>query len=132
MLDEWFEQEVKPRLRGQASLIRYADDFVIGFEHREDAERVMTVLGKRLERFHLSLQPDKTRLVDFRRPPRSKQVGKGRGPSTFWDLRCTGAGIRGGGWHLSWKTRKARLRRAIQTPTIGVAAIDTDRYPSNT
>lgn len=114
VLDKWFEQEVKPRLRGQATLIRYADDFVICFEHREDAERVMAVLGKRFGRYKLSLQPDKTRLVDFRQPPRSQTRGKG--PGTFDFLGFTVYWRRnngGGGWHVSWKTRQARLRRAI-------------------
>jgi len=114
VLDKWFEQEVKPRLQGQATLIRYADDFVICFEHREDAKRVMAVLGKRLGRFNLSLQPDKTRLVDFRRPPWSQTRGKG--PGTFDFLGFTVYWRRnqsGRGWHISWKTRKARLRRAI-------------------
>jgi len=114
VLDKWFEQEVKPRLQGKATLIRYADDFVICFEHREDAERVMAVLGKRFGRFNLRLQPDKTRLVDFRQPPRSQTRGKG--PGTFDFLGFTvywRRNHRGGGWHLSWKTRKARLRRAI-------------------
>ncbi|NIN63663.1 MAG: group II intron reverse transcriptase/maturase, partial [Anaerolineae bacterium] len=72
VLDRWFELEVKPRLKGKATLIRFADDFVICFEHRQDAERVKTVLGKRLGRYRLSLQPDKTRLVEFRRPPWSQ------------------------------------------------------------
>ena len=49
-LDEWFEREVRPRLRGRATLIRYADDFIIGFEYREDADRVWEVLPKRMQR----------------------------------------------------------------------------------
>jgi retron-type reverse transcriptase len=57
VLDLWFETEVKPRLRGRATLIRYADDFVIGFEHEDDARRVMAVRGKRLGRFGLTLHP---------------------------------------------------------------------------
>lgn len=66
VLDLWFEQEVKPRLRGRATLIRYADDFIIGFEQEDDARRVMEVLGRRLGRFGLALHPDKTRLLPFR------------------------------------------------------------------
>ena len=50
-LDVWFDQVVRPRLRGRATLVRYADDFVIGFERRDDAERVMDVLPKRLGRY---------------------------------------------------------------------------------
>ncbi|MFH1843200.1 MAG: reverse transcriptase/maturase family protein [bacterium] len=59
-LDLWFEELVKPRLRRKAALIHYADDFLIGFEHPDDARRLLTVLGKRLGRFNLKLHPDKT------------------------------------------------------------------------
>lgn len=66
VLDEWFAQQVQPRLRGPSTLVRYCDDFVMLFAHRVDADRVQAVLGKRLARFGLQLHPDKTRLVDFR------------------------------------------------------------------
>lgn len=69
VLDIWFEQEVQPRMKGRAFLVRYADDFVIGFEHEEDARRVMAVLPKRFERFGLQLHPEKTRLVEFKAQP---------------------------------------------------------------
>ena len=69
VLDEWFEKEVKPRLRGQAFLIRYADDFVMGFTQEEDAKRVQAVLPQRLGKYGLAIHPEKTRLVPFRRPP---------------------------------------------------------------
>src|SRR5262249_8382755 len=63
VLDLWFERDVLPRLRGKAHLIRYCDDFVIGFEREDDAKRVMGVLGQRFGRFGLTLHPDKTRLL---------------------------------------------------------------------
>ena len=66
VLDEWFAAEVQPRLRGPSTLVRYCDDFVLLFAHREDAERVLALLGKRLGRFGLQLHPDKTRMVDMR------------------------------------------------------------------
>ena len=66
VLDQWFEDEVKPRLQGKACLVRYADDFVMTFESCRDAERVLEVLGKRLGRYGLTLHPDKTRSIDFR------------------------------------------------------------------
>jgi len=66
VLDEWFETEVKPRLHGGSLLVRYADDAIMAFDNIVDAQRVLAVLGKRLERFGLTLHPDKTRLVDFR------------------------------------------------------------------
>ena len=113
-LDKWFEAEVKPRLKGKATLIRYADDVLATFELREDAQRVMTVLGKRLGRFKLSLHPDKTRLIDFRRPPWSQTGGKGPGSFDFLGFTVYWCRNRQGrGWHVSWRTRKARLRRAI-------------------
>lgn len=117
VLDVWFEREVKPRLRGAATLIRYADDFVIGFERRDDAERVLAVLGKRMERQGLALHPDKTRLIAFERPRASQRGGKG--PATFDFLGFTfyWARTRGGYWMMACKTRHARLRRTIQSLT---------------
>ena len=114
VLDVWFERDIKPRLRGQAALMRYCDDFVIGFERMDDAQRVMEVLGKRLGRYKLQLQPDKTRLVDFHRP--LKQQNSGKGPGSFDFLGFTlywKRNRRGPQWHVSWKTRTARLRRAV-------------------
>jgi len=61
VLDLWFVRVVKPRLRGGATLIRYCDDFVIAFERRDDARRVMAVLSKRLGRFGLPLNPEHRR-----------------------------------------------------------------------
>jgi RNA-directed DNA polymerase len=66
VLDVWFEDEVRSRLEGEATLVRFADDFVMTFETHRDAQRVLEVLGKRLGRFGLTLHPDKTRFIDFR------------------------------------------------------------------
>ena len=66
VLDEWFENEVKPRLKGRSTLVRFADDAVMAFEDFLDTTRVLGVLGKRLGRYGLTLHPDKTRFVDFR------------------------------------------------------------------
>ena len=68
VLDRWWKEAVQPRLRGRSFLFRYADDFVMVFEHGEDARRVMKVLAQRFARFHLTIHPEKTRLIDFRRP----------------------------------------------------------------
>jgi len=113
VLDLWFERDVLPRLRGKAHLIRYCDDFVIGFEREDDAKRVMGVLRLRLGRFGLTLHPDKTRLLPFLRPKLGAKDG--RGPATFDFLGFTihWRMNRRGGWVLGFKTRKARLRRAI-------------------
>jgi len=66
VLDEWFENEVKPRLKGKGTLVRFADDAVVAFADLRDAQRVLDVLGKRLARYGLTLHPDKTRFIDFR------------------------------------------------------------------
>jgi len=116
-LDLWFETEVKPRLRGRATLVRYADDFVIGFEHEEDARRVVAVLGKRLGRFGLTLHPDKTRLLPFRRPPAGQKSGKGSASFDFLGFTLYWARSRSGRWGMACKTRRASLRRAIQSVT---------------
>jgi group II intron reverse transcriptase/maturase len=72
VLDEWFEATVKPRLQGQAQLIRFADDFVIAFQLERDARRVLEVLPKRFGRYGLRLHPDKTRLLHFERPSKTE------------------------------------------------------------
>jgi RNA-directed DNA polymerase len=112
VLDVWFETEGKPRLRGKATLMRYADDFIIGFEHEDEARRVMAALDKRWERFGLALHPDKTRLLPFWRPPQTQQRGKG--PATFDFLGFTfyWRRTRQGHWRMWCKTRRASLRRA--------------------
>ena len=111
VLDKWFENEVQPRLRGKGFLIRYADDFVIVLQYDEDVERVMEALRRRLERFGLSLHPDKTRVVRFRRPPRD---GGPRG-GTFDLLGFTHywGRSRKGNWVVKRKTAKKRQARAL-------------------
>lgn len=113
VLDLWFEREVKSRLRGRATLIRYCDDFIIGFEREDDARRVMTVLGKRLGRFGLALHPDKTQLVPFRRPPAGQTGGKGPATFNFLGFTLYWARTRKGRWSMFCKTRSASLRRAM-------------------
>lgn len=115
VLDEWFEKDVKPRLRGRAFLVRYADDFVIAFEQEADARRVMDVLPKRFGKYGLALHPDKTRLVKFTRPRRDGDDGGDGGPGTFevlgfahhWGLS------RKGNWVVQRKTMRSRFTRAL-------------------
>ena len=122
VLDVWFEREVKPRLRGRTTLVRYADDAVILFEYEDDARRVMNVLPKRFERYGLTLHPDKTRLVPFKRPDRVKprrddgESGPGvSGPSSFDFLGFTvhwGKSL-AGKWVVRERTAKDRFRRGL-------------------
>jgi RNA-directed DNA polymerase len=87
VLDEWFEREVKPRMKERCVLIRFADDFVIGCEREDDARRILAVLAKRFARFQLTIHPQKTRLVRFQ-PPRHADDGE-RGDGTFDFLGLT-------------------------------------------
>src|SRR5439155_439254 len=68
VLDEWFETTVRARMGGNCFLVRFADDFVMGYAFKGDAEKVFRVLPKRFERYGLSIHPEKSRLVQFSRP----------------------------------------------------------------
>lgn len=118
VLDLWFEQVVKPRLRGKATLVRFADDFVIVFAREDDARRVMAVLPKRFGRFGLSLHPEKTRLLSFRRPPPGarRRDHRGQWPGSFSFLGFTHywARSRKGYWVVKRKTAGDRLSRATK------------------
>ena len=112
VLDEWFEDQIKPLLEGRAFLVRFADDFVIGFSKERDARRVMAVLPKRFGKYGLTIHPDKTRLIDFRSP------GKGRKgePGTFDFLGFTHywGQSRKGRDFIKRKTAKDRVARAVR------------------
>lgn len=116
VLDVWFEEEVKPRLRGQAFLIRYADDLVMGFACEEDARRVWEVLPKRFGKYGLTLHPDKTRLVPFGRPPRCPTDTPGSKPGTFDFLGFTHhwGRSRKGYWVVQRQTARNRFQRATR------------------
>lgn len=121
VLDRWFEREVRPRLLGRAHLIRYADDFVVVLSSEADARRVMDVLPKRFGKYGLTLHPEKTRLVKFRRPPSSPGASAPPSrPGTFDFLGFThhwGKSYRG---YLVVKrqTASGRLARALRQVTI--------------
>ena len=116
-LDLWFEKIVRPRLRGQASLIRFADDAIIGFESKEDALKVKGVLGKRLDKFDLQLHPEKTRLIEFRRPQQGERPVERPGTFDFLGFTAHWKRSRKGGWNLMFKTKKqsrSKFLREIQ------------------
>lgn len=119
VLDVWFEKEVKPRLAERALLVRYADDAVMLFSCEEDARRVMDVLPKRFERYGLRLHPEKTRLVEFRRPDRRPPPGDGGAgdrPGTFDFLGFTHHwGLsRRSKWIVKQRTAGDRFRRSLK------------------
>ena len=119
VLDEWFEREVQPRLKGRSFLIRYADDFVMGFSHEEDARRVMEVLPRRFEKYGLTIHPEKTRLVPFERPghDRDRESSEARTPPGTFDLlgfTHYWARSRNGNWVVKRKTSGNRFRRGLK------------------
>jgi len=117
VMDKWFERDVKPRLQGPAFLVRYADDLVIVFAREQDARRVMAVLPKRFGKYGLTLHPEKTRLVEFRRPGARPRGGDGpMRPDTFDFLGFTHlwAKSRKGKWIVSLRTSTTRLSRSLK------------------
>jgi RNA-directed DNA polymerase len=119
VLDVWFEEVVKPCLKGRAFLVRYADDFVMGFACEEDARRVLAVLPKRFGKYGLTIHPDKTRLVPFVRPGRRSTVaGEGAesqpgsfdflGFTHYWSLSKKGNPV------VKRKTAGSRFHRAVK------------------
>ena len=113
VLDLWFEQTVKPRLRGQAHLIRYCDDFILTFEREDDAQRVYEVLSKRFQRYGLDLHPEKTRMIRFQRPPPSQRSGKGPSSFDFLGFSFFWGRTHQGFWMMRCKTKRANIRRTI-------------------
>jgi RNA-directed DNA polymerase len=117
VLDLWFERVVKSRLRGEAYLVRYIDDFVLCFQYREDALRVQNALCKRLGKFGLTLEPTKTKLVEFGRFAAKYASKRGRQrPETIYFLGFTLYCTRNqkGNFRVGLRTEKSRLRRALQ------------------
>ncbi len=118
VLDLWFESVVKPRLQGEAYMVRYLDDFVVCFQYRADALRVQGVLRKGMAKFNLTLEPNKTKLVEFGRFAARHAPKRGRRrPETIYfvgfTLYCTRN--RGGGYKVGIRTEKSRVRRTLAT-----------------
>lgn len=113
VLDEWFEQEVTPRLKGESHLMRFADDFIVCFELESDAVRYQAVLPKRLDRYSLAVAEEKTKLLRFGRFARrdNQRLGEGA-PGTFDFLGFTHycGQSRAGKFKLKRKTSGKKLR----------------------
>jgi group II intron reverse transcriptase/maturase len=120
VLDKWFASEVKPRLKGEAFLIRFADDAVLVFAQKGDAERVMEVLPKRFEKYGLAIHPKKTRLIGFSRP--KKREGGTSEPPRWEKFNFLGfthywGRSRKGTWVIKRKTETGRFARALKRIT---------------
>lgn len=115
VFDEWFVRDVTPRLRGRSAVVRYADDIVMIFAREDDARRVLHVLPARFGKYGLTLHPDKTRLVPFRRPDFAVQHGETRsgtfdllGFTHHWGLS------RRNRWVIKQRTAKDRFSRTLR------------------
>lgn len=116
VFDKWFAEVVQERMEGRVFAVRFADDLVIGFTSRKDAERVYRVIFQRFEKYGLKLHPEKTKLVAFARPGSTGADGQPTGePETFDFLGFTHLWGRAlsGRWVIKRRTAAKRLRRAI-------------------
>src|SRR4029434_8122752 len=111
VLDQWFQQEVRPRMRGDCFVWRFAYDFVMGHSVKGEAERVFKVLPQRFERYGLSIHPEKSRMVQFSRPYWKR--GKGPGSFAFLGFTHYWAKTLQGGWTIKRKTQSKRLGRFL-------------------
>jgi RNA-directed DNA polymerase len=110
VLDKWFEEEIRPRLSGHSVLLRYADDFILGFTNKRDAERVMEVLPKRFAKYKLELHPEKTKMVEL---GGSEKQGK-RDTFNFLGFTHYMGRSRKGRPILKHKTMSSRKRRTLK------------------
>jgi hypothetical protein len=110
VLDGWFVRDIKPQLRGKAELIRFADDFVVVCEKREDAEALLARVAERFQKYGLVIHPEKTRIVDFRHPWESEHK-----PQTFDFLGFTHywAKTQRGGFAVKRQTKAKKFRAAL-------------------
>ncbi|MGH3848134.1 MAG: group II intron reverse transcriptase/maturase [Pseudonocardiaceae bacterium] len=116
VLDRWARQWRRQHAHGDVIIVRFADDFVAGFEHKSDAEQFLTDLRERFSKFNLELHPDKTRLIEFGRNAARTRAARGDGrPETFDFLGFThmcGKNKSGGFW-LRRKTISKRMRAKL-------------------
>jgi len=107
VLDEWMDKTVRPLLKGESFIVRYADDFVIGFEYEEDARRVMRALPKRMAKYSLQIHPEKSKLMKFVpesiKPPTMDFLGF----THYWTKSQKGNNI------IKRRTSKKGLHKAI-------------------
>jgi group II intron reverse transcriptase/maturase len=115
VLDDWFVRDVKPRMKGRCFLMRFADDFIIGFELEEDALRVMDVLPKRFNRFGLTIHPKKTALIKFRKPGFRESKANGNGTFDFLGFTHYWAKSHRGYWVIRRKTRRKGVKRFLRS-----------------
>jgi RNA-directed DNA polymerase len=117
VLDLWVERQRRREAKGCIIIVRYADDFIIGFEHEDEARRFLDELRQRMGKFALTLHPEKTRLIEFGRDAAASRKARGLGkPETFNFLGFTFScgKSRRGGFLVKRKSRRDRLRAKLQ------------------
>lgn len=117
VLDLWTEQGVKDKSRGHMMIVRWADDFVVGFEHQSQAEKFLTSLKERMLKFSLELHPEKTRILEFGRFAAHNRKKRGLGkPETFNFLGFThicGRTLKNGKFTVLRQTIKKKMRAKL-------------------
>lgn len=114
VLDEWFVRDVRPKLAGEAAMVRYADDVAVLFARKQDAERFLEVLPKRFGKYGLTLHPAKTRMVSFQRPDRVAPDEEGPGTFDLLGFTHVWAVSRKGFWVVKQRTAQDRFSRALR------------------
>lgn len=118
VVDKWWVHTIEPRLYGRAVMVRYADDMVMVFERKRDAERMVKALPKRFARYGLAVHPEKTRMLPFE-PPDKRTPGRRGGPPTapgsfdFLGFTLHWRRTQKGKWGVGRKTASSRVRRTL-------------------
>lgn len=114
VFDLWYQNEVKPRLKGASFAIRYADDIVIGLKREDDALKVLDVLPKRFGRFGLELHKDKTRLVEFKRPNGGNRKKPGKNTVELLGFTHYWGKSKKGNWVIKRSTAANRFAQKLK------------------
>ncbi len=124
-LDLWMERKVKEECRGHVEMVRYADDFVICVQYKDEAERILTALRERLAKFGLELAEEKTRRIEFGRYAERNAKAKGRKPESFDFLGFTHyiGKTRGGAFKVGMKTSRKKLNAKLKEMTRWIKAV---------
>lgn len=126
ILDLWFNGRAKKEIRGEAQLIRYADDFIIGVEHKDQAKKLLQMIEQRLAKFNLTLAQEKTKIIEFGRFARENcQKRNDIKPPTFDFLGFTHycSTTRDGRFKLGTKTSKKKMKKSLKATNLWLKTI---------
>lgn len=131
VLDIWMERAVKPECRGAVEIVRYADDFVICVQYKDEAEKILEALKERLGKFNLELAEDKTRIIEFGRFAKVNASSRGMKPATFNFLGFTHFidKSRKGNFKLGRKTDRKKMTAKLKQMNLWLKAI-RNQFPA--